>query len=221
MPIRAVIFDYGMVLSYRDPVAHQNLVTITGLDLATFERIYWPGRHDYDLALVDGPGYWAQFGREAGLTFTPEEIELLVRNDVLMWAALNPPMVAWAAALEKAGIRTAILSNMIPDLLHYMRQSPDFAWISGFSQLTWSCELGIVKPDPAIYTYTCEKLGLAPAEALFIDDKPENIEGAEALGMPGIQFTNIDQLREELVRRNLLQDFPQPGEARTATGQTR
>ena len=167
MPIRAVIFDYGMVLSYRDTVAHQKLVTLTGLDLDTFERIYWPGRHDYDLARVDGPGYWKQFARDAGLTFTPDQIDALVHNDVLMWAALNPAMIAWAATLEKSGIRTAILSNMIPDLLHYMRQSPDFAWISGFSQLTWSCELGIVKPNPAIYTYTCEKLGLAPAEALF------------------------------------------------------
>lgn len=220
MPIRAVIFDYGMVLSYRDTVAHQNLVTITRLDLDTFERIYWPGRHDYDLALVDGPGYWKRFAAEAGLSFTPEQIEALVRNDVLMWAALNPAMIAWAAALEKAGIRTAILSNMIPDLLHYMRQSPDFAWLSSFSQLTWSCELGIVKPSPAIYTYTCEKLGVAPAEALFLDDKPENVLGAQALGMQAIQFTSPEELRQELAQRKLLQEIPQPGEAEAATHQT-
>ena len=213
MPIRAVIFDYGLVLSHRDPVAHQNLVKITGLDLDTFERIYWPGRPSYDLAQVDGPGYWKWFAREAGISFSEEQIAALVRNDVLMWAALNPSMVAWAAALEKAGIRTAILSNMIPDLLHYMRSSPDFKWLAGFSQLTWSCELGMIKPDPAIYTYTCEKLGVAPAETLFLDDNPKNVRAAEALGIQGIHFTDADQLREELARRKLLQGIPLPGEA--------
>lgn len=212
MPIRAVIFDYGLVLSHRDPVAHQNLVSITGLDLDTFERIYWPGRPGYDLAQVDGPGYWKWFAGEAGISFTQDQIQGLIHNDVLMWAALNPSMVAWAAALEKTGIRTAILSNMIPDLLRYMRTSPDFEWLSGFSQLTWSCELGMAKPDPAIYTYTCERLGIAPAETLFLDDNPKNVRAAEALGIHGIHFTNTDQLREELARRGLLQDVPQPGE---------
>lgn len=213
MPIHAVIFDYGLVLSHQDPVAHQNLVKITGLDLDTFERIYWPGRPRYDLAEVDGPGYWKWFAREAGISFTAEQIKALVHNDVLMWAALNPAMVAWVGVLEQAGIRTAILSNMIPDLLHYMRSSPDFAWLSGFSQLTWSCELGMIKPDPAIYRYTCDKLGVGPAETLFLDDNPKNVRAAEALGIHGIHFTTTDQLRLELARRDLLQGVPQPGEA--------
>lgn len=213
MQIRAVIFDYGLVLSHQDPVAHQNLVRITGLDLDTFERIYWPGRPQYDLAHVDGSGYWRWFASEAGLSFTPEQIQALVHNDVLMWAALNPAMVAWAAALQHVGIHTAILSNMIPDLLHYMRTSADFAWLSGFTQLTWSCELGMVKPDPAIYTYTCEKLGVAAQETLFLDDNPRNVRAAQALGIHGIHFTSTDKLREELARSGILQDVPQPGAA--------
>jgi len=213
LPIRGVIFDYGLVLSRRDPIAHEKLVKITGLDLDTFERIYWPGRPSYDLAQVDGPGYWKWFASEAGISFTQQQIEALVHNDVLMWAALNPSMVAWAGALEHAGIRTAVLSNMIPDLLRYMRNSRDFAWLSGFSQLTWSCELGMAKPDPEIYTYTCDKLGVAAAETLFLDDNPKNVRAAEALGIQGITFTNTEQLREDLARRGFLQNVPQPGDA--------
>jgi putative hydrolase of the HAD superfamily len=108
---------------------------------------------------------------------------------------------------------------MIPDLLRYMRQSPDFSWLSGFSQLTWSCELGMVKPNPAIYTYTCEKLGVAPGEALFLDDKPENVRGAEEVGMEAIQFTSANELRKELARRDLLQHVPQPGTVEAAAAQ--
>lgn len=221
MPIRAVIFDYGLVLSHQDRVAHHELVRITGLDLDTFERIYWPGRPQYDLAKVDGPGYWRWFAREAGLGFTQEQLQALVHNDVLMWAALNPVMVAWAAALQQAGIRTAILSNMIPDLLQYMRTSPDFAWLSGFTQLTWSCELGMIKPDPAIYTYTCKKLGVAEQETLFLDDNPKNVRAAEALSIHGIHFTSADQLRQELASCGLMQDVPQPGETGVDAQQTR
>ena len=221
MQICGVIFDYGLVLSHQDPVAHQNLVRITGLDLDTFERIYWPGRPQYDLAQVDGPGYWKWFANEAGLSFTQEQIQSLVHNDVLMWAAVNPSMITWAGALQRAGIRTAVLSNMIPDLLQYMRTSSDFAWLSGFAQLTWSCELGMIKPDPAIYTYTCEKLGVAPAETIFLDDNPKNVRAADALGIHGIHFTGVDQLRQELARRGLLQDVLQPGEAGVDAGQTR
>lgn len=221
MPIRSVIFDYGLVLSHRDPGAHENLVRITGLDLDTFERIYWPGRPSYDLAEVDGPGYWKWFAREAGLSFNQHQIEALVHNDVLMWAAMNPAMVAWAGALEQAGIRTAILSNMIPDLLQYMRSSPDFRWLSGFSQLTWSCELGMAKPDPAIYLYTCEKLGVAPGETLFLDDNPKNVRAAEALGIVGITFTSVKDLRKDLSRRGVLQNVPQPDHSGVETERMR
>lgn len=216
MPIRAAIFDYGMVLSHRDPVVHEKLLAITGLDCENFERFYWPGRHDYDLAIVDGPGFWNDFARRTRLSFSASQIADLVENDILLWAPLNEPMVAWAATLAKAGIRTAILSNMAPDLLRYMRNSPDFKWLSDFSQLTWSCELGISKPDPKIYLYTCQALGVAPAEALFLDDKPENVEAAQALGLSAIQFTTMDDLSQELARRSLLPDdllpnAPAPG----------
>jgi len=103
-----------------------------------------------------------------------------------MWIALNPPMLAWAAALQHAGFFTAILSNMGPDVLRTMLQ--EFTWLANFNQLTWSCDLGIAKPDPAIYAFTCDRLGVRPDEALFLDDKIENIRGAEAFGLTPCNF---------------------------------
>ena len=59
MAIRAVIFDYGMVLSQaQEPVALNNLLTITGLDRDTFDSHYWTHRHAYDMGKLNGPGYW-------------------------------------------------------------------------------------------------------------------------------------------------------------------
>ena len=213
MSIQAAIFDYGMVLCQQDPEHHTALIRLSGLDRAAFERHYWRYRHTYDLGQLDGVGFWRKFASDAGLQFTPDQIQSLIEHDTLMWSHLSPPMIAWVAALQRAGLRTAILSNMVPDLLRHMLTSPDFAWLSGFTHNTWSCELGIAKPDPAIYLHTCEKLQVRPEETLFIDDKPENIAAAEALGLTGMLFTDAAQLRRDLAARKLLQNYPQPGEA--------
>lgn len=210
-PIRAVILDYGEVLCQPDPAAHRQLLALTGLDRDTFERHYWRDRHSYDLGLHDGPSFWHQFARDAGLTFTPELIENLIEADVVLWTRLlDQRMLAWVQALQGAGFRTAILSNMVPEVLRRMRR--DFTWLRGFSQLTWSCELGIAKPDPAIYLHTCEKLGVRPEEALFLDDKLVNTRAAEQVGLHVLHFRTVEQLRGELAAHHLLQHLPQPGE---------
>lgn len=205
MAIRAVIFDYGMVLSQaQETVALENLQTITGLDHNTFESHYWTHRLAYDMGKLDGPAYWRQFASDSAIELTATDIERLIENDVLMWSTINEPMLSWAKSLADSGLKIAILSNMGADLLAYMRQ--EFAWLGDFDHHTWSCELGIAKPDPAIYTYTCEKLGVAPAEALFLDDKVENIDAAEKVGLTAIQFRNIEQLQQELEECGLLKE---------------
>jgi putative hydrolase of the HAD superfamily len=209
MTIRAVIFDYGMVLSQpQDPAALNNLLTITGLDRDTFDSHYWTHRHAYDMGKLNGPAYWKQFASDTAIELTATDIERLIENDVLMWCTINEPMLKWAKSLAEAGLRIGILSNMGEDTLAYMRQ--EFGWLGDFHHHTWSCELGIAKPDPVIYTYTCEKLGISPAEALFLDDKTENIHAAEEVGLVGIQFRNIEQLRRELEMRGLLREALPP-----------
>jgi putative hydrolase of the HAD superfamily len=125
-----------------------------------------------------------------------------------MWVSVDERMLAWVAALQEAGFFTAILSNMIPEVLQYMRQ--EFAWLADFTHQTYSCELRMAKPDPAIFTFTCARLGVRPEEALFIDDKAENIRAAEQLGLQGIQFRGIEPLRAELDARGLLAMLPEP-----------
>ena len=210
MTLRAVIFDYGMVLSTaQEPAAYANLKTITGLENPEFDEHYWRYRHQYDLGELNGRTYWQKIIEDAHLDLTEPEIDRLIENDVLMWSTLNEQMLAWVHAVQDAGFKIGILSNMGAELLTYMRQ--EFGWLGRFDHHTWSCELGIAKPDPAIYLHTCEKLQVAPGEALFLDDKPENIRAAESVGLQAILFTNVDALREELDRRALLGVLPVPG----------
>ena len=210
MPIEAVIFDYGKVLSNsEDPDAQRKLIALTGLERPDFDHHYWRHRHAYDMGRLNGHTYWVQVASDAGLSFTPDQIDELIETDVLMWTSLNEEMLCWVIALQEANIKTAILSNMGEDILAYMRQ--EFGWLAHFQHHTWSCELGICKPDPAIYLHTCQKLRVDPPQALFLDDKPENIATAAQVGLHAIQFDNVEQLRRDLEARGLQDGLPVPG----------
>lgn len=212
MAIRAVIFDYGKVLSNsEDPAARKKLIALSTLDQASFDGYYWRHRHTYDLGVLNGRTYWAKVAEDAGIRYSPEQVDALIETDVVMWTSLNEEMLAWVVALQDAGFRTAILSNMGWEILSYMRQ--EFGWLSHFQHHTWSCELGIAKPDPAIYLHTCEKLGVAPAETIFLDDKTENITAANSVGLNGILFTTVTQLRIDLEAQGFLPGLPVPGSA--------
>lgn len=67
-----------------------------------------------------------------------------------------------------------------------------------------SCETGVRKPEPEAYLLASEKLRVAPARCLFVDDRPRNCEAAREVGMDAIVFHDAEQLRRELERRALL-----------------
>jgi putative hydrolase of the HAD superfamily len=206
---RAVIFDFGRVLSMQPDVdSHTALVETAGVPDEVFEQHYWAHRHAYDAGTLNGRTYWQNVAKGAGFELTSERLAAFHYHDSLMWANLNDTMLEWAFALQRAGIKTAILSNMGDVNLAYMREN--FDWLAGFTHLTWSCELLTAKPDPAIYTHTLEKLGVSAHEAIFVDDIPANIAAAQALGIDGIQFTSVEQLRRDLEARGLSGKLPLP-----------
>ncbi|MDR3773444.1 MAG: HAD family phosphatase [Terracidiphilus sp.] len=62
-----------------------------------------------------------------------------------------------------------------------------------------SCYLGLRKPEPAIFKRALDILGRPAERILFIDDRAENVEGAQAAGIRAIRFEGADALRRELV----------------------
>jgi putative hydrolase of the HAD superfamily len=205
MDLEAVIFDYGEVLSGPpDPQAHRNLLSIAGVKEEAFEKAYWAHRLDYDADILNGQTYWQTVARDTGVRFSAEQISQLLEQDAIMWMNLNPAMLAWIPKIKQAGFRLGILSNMGDGVLDYLR--PRFPWLEQFDHLTWSCELGLVKPDPAIYLHTVKKLNVSPDRALFIDNLQKNIIGAEAIGLHSALFENPEQLQNDLAGRG----FPLP-----------
>ena len=61
-----------------------------------------------------------------------------------------------------------------------------------------SSEVGIRKPDPAIYRLACEKLGVSPGRTAFVDDIETNVKGAREVGLTAIRFTTNGEVLAEL-----------------------
>jgi putative hydrolase of the HAD superfamily len=207
--LRAVVFDYGMVLTgVPDLDAHDAMMRITGLPADRFEILYWTDRHAYDEGKLTGIEFWRKMLREAGLPENQTTVEELNDWDARMWTTQNLAMLEWQQRLKEHGLKTAILSNMGDNVL--VRIEREFDWIHRFDVLVWSFQLHMAKPDPAIYRYTLDKLGTTPEETLFLDDKLENVEAAQAMGMLAFQFSNVIQLRKDLLAAGLDISLPLP-----------
>lgn len=73
-----------------------------------------------------------------------------------------------------------------------------------FDSLHSAKEIGYHKSDPLAFTTLTTLLGMPPAEALFIDDKPENIEAAKLAGLNGEQYASLEKLRDTLKTHAIL-----------------
>ena len=209
MALRAVIFDYGMVLTGQpDTEAHDAMVRITGLPLERFEALYWADRHAYDEGRLTGIAFWQKIVSDANLNLSQSTIEELNQWDARMWTTQNPDMLAWQMQLKQRGLLTAILSNMGDSVLANIERN--FDWLPRFDVLVWSFQHHLAKPDPAIYRLTLARLAVSPEEALFIDDKQPNVDAARALGMSALQFSTVERLRSDLIASGLDRDLPLP-----------
>lgn len=202
MQIKGIVFDYGGVLCFFPPEQQvAELAELCRVDLDTFQHAYWSIRHAYDRAEFTPQGYWRAFGQIAHREYTDDEIEVLRSLDIQLWLRRDQRMMDWADRVRAAGIRTAVLSNLPRDLGEYLRNSTDL--LTHFDHHSFSYELDSAKPDGEIYLHAVDGLGLEPREALFIDDRTENVTGAEAVGLHGILFESPEGLRASLARSGL------------------
>lgn len=105
----------------------------------------------------------------------------------------NDDMIA-AAVRIGAHYKTAILTNNVKEWTDWRE------WVEAhiFDLIVDSSHEGMRKPEPEIYLLTCERLGVTPERAAFVDDIPMNVEGAEAVGLHAIRFTTTEEVIEQL-----------------------
>ena len=125
-----------------------------------------------------------------------QTVGALRRLDVEMWSGINRDMTDWLHQLRAAGLKTALLSNMHPDMALHVREA--FDWVRQLDCVVLSCELRLIKPDRAIYERCVRGLELQPSEVCFIDDREVNVQGARDAGLTALRFETVEALRNDL-----------------------
>ena len=201
--IKAVILDYGEVLCY-PPTGEEwgRMASLFNLDAGVFRQLWGRNRLVYDRGDISYEAYWSKLAEDASVKLEPEHLEKVGPWDLEMWGHLNPTMLEWAEQIRSSGIKIALLSNMPIEMIRYSRQT--FTWLKDFDHTTFSAEVRLVKPEAGIYQHSLAGVGVAPAEALFVDDKKPNVEGARAVGLHAIQFSSVRKFRDDLAKL----DFP-------------
>lgn len=191
------MFDYGGVLVHHQTDSDQaKLAQIAGLPRDLFTELYWSERSDYDKDVISGIEYWSIIAQRGGTTFTERVIEELINFDNLSWMQFDSVMWEWIDQLRAAGKRVGLISNMPRDLGEALKSRTQK--LSNFDQVTLSYEIHAVKPEPAVYEHCLEGLNTPPEQTLFLDDRIENVQGAELLGIRAIQFTTRDDVLPRL-----------------------
>jgi putative hydrolase of the HAD superfamily len=194
-----VLFDYGAVLSTAQPEPDRRaLLVAAGLDpddgAATrrFWAAYWRDRPPYDRAELDPAAYWAGV---LGRTPAAAELGVLDALDVAGWCHPRPATLAVAAALARDGVELALLSNAPASLAAAIDELP---WMRVVPHRFYSCRLRATKPDPAAYTAVLDALAVDAGAVTFVDDRPENVGGARAVGLRALLFTDPAALAADL-----------------------
>lgn len=195
--LKAVIFDYGGVLCLPPgPKEIEASARILDISADVFRALWSRHRDEYDRGELSAEDYWRRFADDAGKSVDALRLRELDQRDMAMWSHLNEAMVGWLENLSQAGMKTAVLSNMQVGMVQHARRN--FRWLDRVHWTTFSAEVKSIKPQPEIYRHCLQGLGVAPMEALFIDDREVNLAAARALGIHGIQYRSMTQLRNEL-----------------------
>ena len=104
-------------------------------------------------------------------------------------------MLGALRSARAAGIRTGLISNSMGAGRYDRDRFPEL-----FDGVVISGDVGLHKPQPEIFLLGCEKVGLDPAECVFVDDLKENCAGAEAVGMTAVLHRGADTTIPEVER---------------------
>ena len=211
--VQAVVFDIGGVLLDWNPrYLYRKLFS----DKAEMEHflahictLAWHDAHDRGTPLHEGC---------AALSRAHPEYE----TEIMAWALRSEEMiagpidgtVALLAELRARGVRCYALTNMEAETYPLRRERFDFlGWFDG---TVVSSREQVAKPDPEIFTRLLQRFELTPETTVMIDDAPQNLQTARALGMQTVRFQSPAQLRAWLAGAGLVdagdaEPGPRPG----------
>lgn len=188
--IKVVFWDLGGVLvRTEDRSKREQWEQRLGMEPRQLDRLIFGGEMGRKAALGQASveEVWESVRQE--LDLSPDEREQLARD---FWQGddLDEELVAFIRGL-RARFQTGLISNAWLEL----RELLEGHWHidDAFDDLVISAEVGLVKPDPAIYKLALERLNVEADQAVFVDDFTQNIAAAADVGMHAVHFTDPEQ----------------------------
>lgn len=199
--IQAIIFDLGRVLVAIDDTL---LVERLFKGLAADDSQQLARRTMADPAMID-----FNSGRISSETFyermrSTYQLDIDFEEFKNLWCRIFYPMEGMEElVMQLVGkVTLGLLSDTDP--LHWNYLIGKWSWLGIFKNPTLSFQIGVMKPAPAIYRTAAENVDTPPQQCLYIDDLEDNVQAARAVGMSGLRFESVPQLRRCLTDFRLL-----------------
>ncbi|EPE99481.1 HAD family hydrolase [Rhizobium grahamii] len=200
MPIEHIVFDIGKVLIHYDPsIPFSRLIPDETERKWFFDNVC---THDWNVEQDRGRA-WAD--AEALLIEVHPDREEHIRAFRKHWHEMvshaYDDSVAIMEGLIDDGQDVTMLTNFASDT--FREAQVRFPFLTKPRGVTVSGDVGLIKPDIAIYETHAKSFGLNPGATIFIDDSAPNVEGAKAAGWDAVLFTGADKLRADLAARGV------------------
>lgn len=198
--IKAVIFDYGNVISQTQTGdCAEQMEAMTGVPADVFRTVYDRFRFEFDRGTITGAQMYRQLLEADGYyqqAADQQLMEQIARLDMESWRPVRQDVTDWGLSLKASGLRLGILSNMPTEFLASYEDEIELFKAAHYA--CFSCRVGLIKPEPAIYHDVLKGLDVEPQEAVFFDDVAVNVEAACALGIHGFVWRGLEQGKRDL-----------------------
>lgn len=200
MTIQAVFFDFGgVLLQHADGVDHKAIEERFSLEPRSLMRcLYRDSRYmDFQVGKCTHEEWQASIRVAADNLLGAELARQVLEAYEQAERPLNPLMLSLIERLRAAGYKTGIISNTIPGLEERLKQNIPHI-IPLFDVRIGSGDLGIAKPDAAIFEHALRELDVPASASIFTDDVKSYAEAASGVGMHGFHFVGYDQFAADL-----------------------
>jgi putative hydrolase of the HAD superfamily len=194
---KAVIFDYGDVLTFH------NSDVIVEFYCETFQLTQEEFEGAKLAKKISGESddqFWTSLAYKKGITLPidwQEKYKEVIRKSL----GADERMYRLVDEIKKKNIKVGLFSNIRKD---WVKTAQSYGLFQPFDPCIFACDIGVEKPDPKAYQILLDTLNLSATEIVFIDDRPENVEAAQIMGIDAIKFESSEQIREELQKRELI-----------------
>ena len=183
--IKSAIFDLGNVLVEVHPERavsgflqkSQNVPRDEILDLITSSDLF----DEYQLGKLDNIGIYKGLKFRLRTDFSYDFFKRL-------WQEMFDPIPSMIAFLERLKSKYTLILLSNTNSLHIEYIEKTYSFFHLFDHLVLSHEVGLLKPDHAIFQVALDRAKAGPEECIFLDDRLENVKAAESLGLHAFQF---------------------------------